>query len=76
MFFTGERGSYGTHEVTKHMFNPLTGDLIILVCCMLEHAITEYEFGFRVMKKFEGVTIDSKYIQLDPRLCVLVQGWV
>ena len=59
LFFSNDRGSLGTNQLTKHMFNPLTSDLIILVATMIRHAISEYRHSPRRVIKFEGQVIDS-----------------
>ena len=70
IFFLGELGSLGTRESTKYIFNPLTGDIIILVYIILKYAIKEYEQGKIIRIKFEGEYVKSKlnsvpFIPLD-----------
>jgi hypothetical protein len=59
LVFFNDRGSLGTNQATKYMFNPLTSELMILVATMIRHAIAEYRHSSRQVVKFEGQIIDS-----------------
>ena len=66
LFFPRDHGSFGTAKLTQHMFDPLTGTLIALVCTMIFHSIKEYENTGRVTIKFEGADhVDGKIHSID-----------
>ena len=53
LFFSADRGSLGKMMNTKHMFNPIKLELIILVATMICHAINEFRYGSRKIDKWE-----------------------
>ena len=57
-----DTGCIALKDCTKHMFNPLTSQVIVLVCTMVHHAIKEYEGvnGREHTIKFEGAFVDRK----------------
>ena len=64
-FFETERSrnTLGTLSLTRHMFDPITCETILYVCAMIRHCIREYEFGSRIVRKFEGLNLEGKYVK-------------
>jgi hypothetical protein len=63
--FYGAEAGLAVDSATRHMFSPLRAETVVFVCCLIRHAIGEYEAdGRKRTAKLEGRTVFSTYNQL------------
>ena len=56
--------SYGRNTDTAYLFNPLRGEVIVLIATLTQHAIGEYEYGQKKVQAFDGSERESKFVSI------------